>query len=66
MRCDAIIAQRPLLALSSTPPHPSSRPLPPLPLRRCMASARWDAIIVLFCGAVYQAFAYSYNLGHVT
>ena len=31
-----------------------------------MASARWDAIIVLFCGAVYQAFAYSYNLGHVT
>ena len=33
---------------------------------RCMASPRWDALTVLFIGAVYQAFAYTYNLGHVT
>ncbi len=31
-----------------------------------MASPRWDALIVLFSGAFYEAFAYAYDLGHVS
>ncbi|KAG2448639.1 hypothetical protein HYH02_006526 [Chlamydomonas schloesseri] len=32
----------------------------------CLASARWDALIVLFFGGVYFAFAYYFNLEHVS
>lgn len=34
----------------------------------CVASPKWDALIVLFAGALYQALVYSYpsTFGHVT
>lgn len=32
----------------------------------CVASPRWDALVVLLAGAVYEIFAYEFNLGHVS
>ncbi|KAG1661624.1 hypothetical protein FOA52_002854 [Chlamydomonas sp. UWO 241] len=30
----------------------------------CLVVPRWDALMTLIVGAVYEAFAYTYNLGH--
>lgn len=32
----------------------------------CLASPRWDALIVLFFGGIYFTFAYYWNLEHVS
>ena len=47
-----------ILLLVTTCPHQ--------PFHRCVASPRWDALTVLLAGAIYQAFSYTWNLGHVT
>ncbi|MEW5302839.1 MAG: hypothetical protein WDW36_005582 [Sanguina aurantia] len=32
----------------------------------CLANPRWDALITLVAGAVYEVFAFKFNLGHVS
>ncbi len=35
-------------------------------MTRCLASPRWDALVVLVFGGIFMVLAYYYNLGNVS